>query len=120
MGIGWWWINARGPTTTRQRMQALYRSMRSALARSGLGALPSLTPDEFLTAHTRALAAQPRLSAALHQATHLYLEATFSPHGPTEAEIESAHRLWGRAASERMRLWIRALSRRPATRARSG
>jgi hypothetical protein len=114
VGAGWWWISAREPSTPRRRAQALYGHMRRALARAGLGAPASLTPYEYLVAHTPTLTRRPLLHTALLEATRLYLEVTFSPHAVSDAQIESARRLWRRAALERVRLWRRALRRKPA------
>lgn len=111
---GWWWIRAREPgwRTARGQARALYRGIRRALAWTGLAAPPSATPDEFFSTHAGALVNRMPLLNAVTQATALYLRATFSPHAPTLAELQTARRMWRRAVPGWVRMWLRAIVRR--------
>lgn len=111
---GWWWRRSREPgwRTPRGQVRALYRGIRRALAWAGLAAPPSATPDEFLSAHARVFVNQTPLHEAITQATTLYLRATFSPHSPTLAEMQTARRLWRRAVPGWLTMWVRAIVRR--------
>ena len=101
-----------GWRTPRGQARALYRGIRRALAWAGLAAPPSATPDEFLSAHAGAFVNRAPLHEAITQATALYLRATFSPHPPTLAEMQTARRMWRRAVPGWLTMWVRAIVRR--------
>ncbi len=109
LGVGGWLIRPREPgwRTPRGQARALYWTMRRALALAGLIATPSATPDEFLSAQSGVLAKRGRLRDAVTRVTALYLRATFSPHPPTAAEMQTAQRSWQRAAPDWLRLWLK-------------
>jgi len=94
---------ARTADPSRQA-QWHYLTVRRALGRAGLSALPSLTPGEFLAQAAPALARRPGLSGALARATALYQQAAYSPRPPATSEVESARRIWGGAFGEWLRL----------------
>jgi hypothetical protein len=95
--LGWvWWQTAgrRRPDTPRQQALRLYRRMRGALARAGLGAPASVTADEFLEGFNADLAARPALLAAVREATGLFREAAYSQHEVSVDRARGAQRLW--------------------------
>jgi hypothetical protein len=100
--------------TPRGEAHALYWAVRNSLARLGLRAPPSTTPDEFLAAHSPALVNHPALRTALTQATALYEHALYSPHPLTLRETLPAKESWRQAWGERVKLWWGA-SRAAAT-----
>jgi hypothetical protein len=115
--VSWVWDRRRprpdaAAGTPRGRALRLYGRLRRALARAGLGAPPSATPDEFAAAHTPALAARPKLGASVARATALHERAAYSPHPVHEREALEAERLWGRARWAWLGLWVRRIFRR--------
>jgi hypothetical protein len=101
---GWlaWQRLAAGEATARGQALGLYRRIRASLARAGLRATPSTTPDEFLRAAQTALAGRPRLQAAVDRATGLFRRAAYSPHPVSGAEAAEARQLWQAARGQ----WI--------------
>ncbi len=99
-------------STARQapalQADALYRRMRRALTWAGLGAVPSVTPDEFLARYEGQLGQYSQLRQALRQATQLYRETTFSPRPPDVVRVRVAGQLWQQALGEWLVLWLRA------------
>jgi transglutaminase-like putative cysteine protease len=94
-GWVWWQLAARRePETPRRQVLRLYGRMRSALARAGLDAKPSVTADEYLAGRFDDLSARPSLLAAISEATALYRQAAYSPHPVSEASARAAQRLW--------------------------
>jgi transglutaminase-like putative cysteine protease len=96
---------ARGRSPQAQ-INDLYRDIQRMLARMGYHASISTTPHEFLATYNPILSQKPILHEALIEATELYLEARFSLHHLTKNEVEHARRLWRRARSQRMNLWL--------------
>lgn len=99
-------------STTRQapalQVDALYRRMRRAFTWAGLGAVSSVTPDEFLARYEGQLGEYNQLRQALRQATQLYRETAFSPRPPDEVRVRVAGQLWQQALGEWLVLWLRA------------
>ena len=93
---------------------ALYLRVRRALSWAGLDAALSTTPLEFLDLHTAALARYRLLNEAIELATSLYQRSLFSPHTPTQAEVQAAQRCWQRATPQWLKLWITHLAARSA------
>jgi len=107
LGALWLLPRLRRPGTPRGQAQALYWKMRRELARTGLSAPSSTTPDEFLAASLPALAERPALLEALNRITALYLWATFSRKPVTDFEIQTAKGLWQEAWPDWFRLWVK-------------
>lgn len=98
--------------TPRGRALRLYDRLRRALARAGLGAPPSATPDEFEAAHAAALAGKPALRASVAQTTALHERAAYSQYPIGPSETAEAERQWGRARWAWLALWLRRVFRR--------
>jgi len=113
-GWAWWQISARRPPDSPgQQAVRLYRGMRAALARAGLGAPASVTADEFLQAHAVDLAARPPLLAALTEATDLFRQAAYSRHPVSQAAARQAARAWASARLAWLRLALRRRQTKP-------
>jgi transglutaminase-like putative cysteine protease len=100
--LSWAWERRRSRPdplagTPRGRALRLYGRLRRALARAGLRAPSSATPDEFLSTHAAALKARPPLGASVARATAVHERAAYSPHPVDVHETAEAERLWGRA-----------------------
>jgi transglutaminase-like putative cysteine protease len=106
-GVAW----ATG--TPRQQAQLLYWQMRRALKWVGLKGSASVTPYEFLSVHTSALAARPRLHDAVASATTLYVRAVFSPEAPSVTEIRTARSLWQHASGDWLASALRTIGKSP-------
>ncbi len=89
-----------------RQARALYWQMRRTLARQGLSAAGSITPDEFWVQQADRLQAWPQVLSAVRQVTALYIQAVFSPVLPTIADVESSRRAWIVTRRERWRWWV--------------
>jgi transglutaminase-like putative cysteine protease len=107
VALTWVLPRLRRPGTPRAQAQALYWNMRRALARTGLSAPASMTPDEFLTASTRTLLEQPALLAVLDRITTLYLRATFSRRPVSDFDTQTASAAWQAVWPDWFKLWMR-------------
>jgi transglutaminase-like putative cysteine protease len=98
-----------------RQARALYWRMRRDLARQGVQAIGSVTPDEFWAEQADRVQAWPQVSIALRQITALYVQAVFTAVQPTLNEIESSQRLWRMTRRERWRWkaknWLARLKR---------
>jgi hypothetical protein len=87
----------------------LYWRIRRSLARSGVIAPRSITPDEFLTIHHSHWEQWPRLREVLQSVSALYIRAVYTANGPSRAEVEVSRRLWRSAWRDRWRLRWQAM-----------
>jgi hypothetical protein len=109
LGVLWWGRLRR--SATGSPTSDLYWRIRAALARTGIDAPPSTTPDEFLAACAPALDTRPALRAAVAQATRLYVQVAYSPHPTRPSETFAADQMWREARSEWLELWLGAVWR---------
>ena len=109
---GWQTAGRRQPATPRQQVLRLYDRMRGALARAGLAAPGSVTPDEYLRARADDLTARPALLAAMTEATDLYREAAYSQHPVSATRARGAEQLWQAARLAWVGLAVRRRLRR--------
>jgi transglutaminase-like putative cysteine protease len=115
-GWAWWQVAARRglreTDSPRQQALRLYGRVRSALARAGLGAPPSVTADEFLQAHAGDLGAYPALLAAMTEVTALFRQAAYSAHPIGWGEAREAAQAWSGARAAWLALALRRFARR--------
>jgi hypothetical protein len=103
------WRRERRSLSGRQaRARHQYWQLRRALAHTGMGAPPSLTPGEYRAATLDRLAGRPRLQGALERSTDLYVAAMFSTALPNPADLDAGAAAWRRAWGEYAALWARA------------
>ena len=84
---------------------SLYQQMRNSLARAGLSAPASVTPNEFLQIAASRIGAFPVLETAVKQTTSLYVDTLFRPDPPDEQVLAEARQAW-RASSKERRSFI--------------
>ena len=101
-----------GAAAPRQRALRLYRQIRRSLARAGLAAGASVTPDEYLAAARGTLDGRPPLLNAVSDATALFREAAYSAHALSETRARAAERMWTHARLAWLRLVVARLLRR--------
>ncbi len=110
--FSWLWDLRRRPPdasarTPRGRALRLYDQLRRSLARAGLAAPPSATPDEFAAEYAAVLLAQPALGASVARATALHERAAYSQHPVAGSETTDAERLWAESRWARLVLVVR-------------
>jgi hypothetical protein len=115
VALVWLLPRLRRPGTPRTQAQRLYWNVRRALARTGLSAPESMTPDEFLATSMPTLAEQPALLEALSRITALYLRATFSRMPVSDFDTRSASAAWQALWPAWFKLWVnrKGRSKRP-------
>lgn len=100
------WLTRPREASQRDRIFDLYRDIRRRLARVGYRTSTSTTPHEFITVFAPALSQKSTLFDALIEATDLYVETRFSFRSLSASEVDNVHRLWRRARTQRMSLWL--------------
>jgi hypothetical protein len=90
----------------------LYWSTRRSLAGSGMIAVRSITPDEFLSTYVPQWDRWPRLREAMQLVSAIYVRAVFMAHGPSREEVNASRRVWQAAWRERWQLRWREIGRR--------
>jgi hypothetical protein len=108
------WISRTREASQRAKILNLYRDIRHRLAGMGYRTSTSTTPHEFIGVYTSDLSQKSILFDALTQVTDLYVEARFSLRPLSVSEVENVHRLWRRARSQRMSLWLKWTLNAPA------
>ncbi len=86
-----------------RQARALYWRMRRDLARHGLSASASITPDEFWAQQAERLQAWPHILRAVPQITALYIQAVFSPNWPALGDVDALQQMWNATWRERWR-----------------
>jgi len=90
----------------------LYWSTRRSLAGSGLIAVRSITPDEFLSIYAPQWDRWPRLREAMQSVSVMYIRAVFTANEPSREEVNASRRVWQAAWRERWQLRWREIGRR--------
>jgi len=86
------------------QVTGLYWRMRRSMDRGAEPGWACLTPQEFLRANESWLGSRPRLAHAARALTSTYIQATYAPRPPFEAEFAMARHAWRLAWRERIRL----------------
>jgi transglutaminase-like putative cysteine protease len=101
------WLTQPREVSQHAKIFKLYREIRYRLAAMGYRTSISTTPHEFLQIYNSDLSQKPILFEALSRATNLYVEARFSLQPLPVSQVEHVHRLWRRARSQRLSLWLK-------------